>query len=46
VNFAEGYIYRLDRLASTDQTRRMLDALKVILKNPVVWQGISALLFS
>ena len=22
VNFAEGYIYRLDRLASTDQTRR------------------------
>lgn len=36
VNFAEGYIYRLDRLASTDQTRRMLDALKVILKNPVV----------
>ena len=35
VNFEEGYIYRLDRLASTDQTRRMLDALKVILKNPV-----------
>ena len=34
MNFEEGYIYRLDRLASTDQTRRMLDALKVILKNP------------
>jgi len=36
VNFEEGLIYRLDRLASTDQTRRMLEALKVILKNPAV----------
>ncbi|CAK9103175.1 Regulator of nonsense transcripts 1 homolog [Durusdinium trenchii] len=40
VNFAEGYIYRLDRLASTDQTRRMLDALKVILKNPANLQHL------
>eukprot|EP00931_Biecheleriopsis_adriatica_P016607 TRINITY_DN1218_c0_g1_i1.p1 TRINITY_DN1218_c0_g1~~TRINITY_DN1218_c0_g1_i1.p1 ORF type:complete len:1123 (+),score=295.67 TRINITY_DN1218_c0_g1_i1:41-3370(+) len=27
-------IYRLDRLASTDQTRRMLEALKVVLRKP------------
>lgn len=34
VQFGENMTYRLDRLASTDQTRRMLEALKVILKNP------------
>jgi len=34
VPFRENMFYRLDRLASRDQTRRMLDALKVILKAP------------
>jgi len=32
--FVEGMSYRLDRLASRDQTRRMLEALRVILKDP------------
>lgn len=32
VPFEEGMSYRMDRLASRDQTRRMLEALKVVLK--------------
>jgi DNA polymerase III delta prime subunit len=34
VPFRENMFYRLDRLASRDQTRRMLDSLKVILRKP------------
>jgi len=35
VPFRPGMFYRLDRLASRDQTRRMLEALKVVLKQPI-----------
>mmetsp|Transcript_67664 Transcript_67664/g.151984 ORF Transcript_67664/g.151984 Transcript_67664/m.151984 type:complete len:976 (-) Transcript_67664:277-3204(-) len=34
VAFKPGMAYRLDRLASRDQTRRMLEALKTVLKKP------------